>query len=90
MSRNIPETVTDSSLEETELNIFKELDVSIDTSDIEACHCVGAPSKKKVIIEMPRRENAEKSINPYLLTIVCAAITNVYVPNVRDFGPISI
>ena len=32
-----PEYVTDSSLEETPLNIFKELGSSIDTSDIEAC-----------------------------------------------------
>ena len=46
----IPESVTDSPLEETGLNIFKELGVSIDTSDIEACHCVGPPSRKKVIV----------------------------------------
>ena len=32
-----PAYVTDSSLEETPLNIFKELGSSIDTSDIEAC-----------------------------------------------------
>ena len=37
----IPESVTKSSLEETALNIFKELSVSIDTSDIEPCLRVG-------------------------------------------------
>ena len=32
---SILESVTDSSLKETALNVFKELGVSIDTSDIE-------------------------------------------------------
>ena len=34
---SIPERLIDSLLEETALNTFKELGVSIDTSDIEAC-----------------------------------------------------
>ena len=54
--------MTDSSLEETALNIFKikELGVSIDTSDIEACHRVGPRSRKKVIVKIPRQKDADR------------------------------
>ena len=57
---DIPESVTDSSLEETALNIFKELGISIDISDIEACHRVGPPSRKKLIAKMSRRKEADR------------------------------
>ena len=53
--------MTDSSLGETALNIFKELDVSKDISDIEACHRVGQPSRKKVIVKMSRRKDADRA-----------------------------
>ena len=56
----IAESLRDSSLEETALNIFKELGVSIDTSDIEACHRVGPRSRKKVTIKMSRRKDADR------------------------------
>ena len=45
-------------MKETALNIFKELGISIDTSDIEACHHVGPPSRRKKIVKMSRRKNA--------------------------------
>ena len=57
---SIPERLIDSLLEETALNTFKELGVSIDTSDIEACHLVGPPSQKKVIIKMSRRKDEDR------------------------------
>ena len=50
---NILETVSDSLLEETALNIFEELGASINPSDIETCHRVGPSSRKKVIIKCP-------------------------------------
>ena len=36
------------------------------------------------------RQGERVGIILFLLTIVCAAIINVYGPSVRDFGPISI
>ena len=57
---DIPESVTDSSLEETALNIFKELGISIDISGIEACHRVGPPSRKKLIAKMSRWKEADR------------------------------
>ena len=52
---------------------------------------------QKGIIKKSRRKDAEREgqgervgIILFLLTIVCAAIINVYGPSVRDFGPISI
>ena len=56
----IPESLTNSSLEETALNIFKGLGVSIDISDIETCHHTGPPSRKKVIVKMSRRKDADR------------------------------
>ena len=54
------ESVTESSLEETALNIFKKLGVSMVTSDIEACHRVGPPSRKKLIVKMSRRKDPRR------------------------------
>ena len=51
---SIPESVTNSSLEETTLNIFKEFGTSIVTSNIEAWDRVGLPSRKRVIVKMSR------------------------------------
>ena len=48
---------------ETALNIFKELGVSIDTCDVEASHRVRPPSRKKVIVKMPSRKNADSAKN---------------------------
>ena len=61
------ESVTESSLEETVLNIFKKLGVSTGTSDIETYHRVGPPSRKKVVVKMsrwkdPRRVRRVKKI----------------------------
>ena len=43
---DIPKTVTDSSLEETALNILEEMGVTIDHSEIEVCNHVGPSSCK--------------------------------------------
>ena len=48
---------------ETALNFFKELGFSIDTCDVEASHRVGPPSRKKVIVKMPSRRNADSAKN---------------------------
>ena len=57
---SIPETMTDSSLEETALNIFEELSTNINPSYIETCHRVGPSSRKKVIIKMSKRKDADR------------------------------
>ena len=46
-------------MEETALNIFKELGVSIDTLDIEACHRVGPPSQNKIIVKISGKKDKE-------------------------------
>ena len=56
----IPETMTGSSLDETALNIFEELGASINHPDIETCHRVGPSSRKKVIIKMSKRKDADR------------------------------
>ena len=48
--------MTDSSLKETTINIFEELGASFNPSDIEACHCVGPYSRKKVSSRSPDGE----------------------------------
>lgn len=75
----IPETVSNSSLEETALNIFDELGFSISTLDIETYQCVS--SSKKVIFSMSRQKNADRNL--FLLVIVCAINTNIFGPSVR-------
>ena len=64
---SIPESVTYSSVEETALNIFKELGFSIDTSDVKSCHQVGPQSRKEVIAKMSRQKDADRvwRVNPY-------------------------
>ena len=49
--------MTDSSLEETALNIFEELGATINLSYIETCHRVGC---KKLIIKMSRGKDADR------------------------------
>ena len=51
----------DSSFEGTgELNIFEELNVSSNSSDIEACHHEGPSRYKKVITKMPRWKDKDR------------------------------
>ena len=45
--------MTDCSLEETTIKIFEELGASFNPSDIEARHCVGSYSRKKVSSRSP-------------------------------------
>ena len=57
---DIPETVNDSSLEETVLKNFYELGVSINLLDIQACHDVEPSNRKNVIIKMSRRKDVDR------------------------------
>ena len=52
--------MTDSSLAETALHVFEELGASINPLDIETCHRVGPSSRKKLIIKMSRRKDADR------------------------------
>lgn len=54
----ISETVINRFLEESALNIFEELDVSIAPSEIETCHRVGPLSHKNVIMKIFRKKDA--------------------------------
>ena len=53
-------TLTDSPLKETTPNIFEEIGISINLLDVEAYHCVGPTSRKKVIIKMSRQKDADR------------------------------
>ena len=55
----IPASVADNGLESEVLEILKEIDVPIDPTLVEDCHCLlskGSP-KKKVIIRLNRRKD---------------------------------
>ena len=56
----ITESLKHSSLEETALKTFKELGISIDISDMEACHSVGPPSRKNVIVKMSGQKDSDR------------------------------
>ena len=59
----IPETIENKDLEETVLDIFENLDVMVDPSNIEDCHWIkSSKGPKKVIVKLSRRKDAKKII----------------------------
>jgi len=63
----IPNDINDSQLEDSVINIYKELDIDLVKDDIEACHRLPPPRKtpnaiKKVIVRFTNRKLAESAI----------------------------
>lgn len=56
----IPNNTQDSELEETVLNVFDKIDVSVQPEHIEACHWIKSNGSAKVIVKFSRRKDADK------------------------------
>ena len=55
----IPKNVPDNNLESTVISVLSEIDVQVESRDIEACHQIGKPSSKtqKTIVRFVNRKN---------------------------------
>ena len=61
----IPETVKDNELEDVILTFFNDIDVNVQSSDIEVCHRFDKPDQqksKKTIIRLINRKNAKNVV----------------------------
>ena len=60
----IRDSLSNNNLEETVLKIFSEAGVTIDSRDVEACHCLNEPvCLKKVIIKISKRKDVTTVMN---------------------------
>ena len=60
----IPDSIPNNNLEETVLKIFNETGVTVNSRDVEACHCRNQKSNpKKVIIKLSKRKDVVRVIN---------------------------
>ena len=56
----ISDNISDNDLENAVIKIFNEIDVEVDSSNIEACHGLKSNMRpKKVIVKFSRRKDAE-------------------------------
>ena len=62
----IPDDINDNDLESTVIKLMKDVDVYIDSSDIEACHRIGKldckTSSKKTIVRFVNRKYCKKAL----------------------------
>ena len=56
----IPDKTDQKDLEDTALNIFRKLDVEIDSSNIEYCHWLPSKGPKRAIIKFSKRKDANR------------------------------
>ena len=56
----LPENTENGNLEDLTLKILNEIDVNIDSRNVEDCHCIKTQGPKKVIIKFSRRKDANK------------------------------
>ena len=58
---DIPESVSDNTLEDKIQGVLRGIDVEVDTENIESCHRLkGKGNKGKVILKLSKRKDAEK------------------------------
>ena len=63
--QGIPDSVPDDQLEEKVIEIFNQINVKINTFDIEDCHCMGK-SKKSTIVCFVNRKNCKGALEKKL------------------------
>ena len=56
----LPESIENSELEDTALQLFKKLDVEVDSSNIEGCHWLPSKRPKRVIVKLSKRKDANR------------------------------
>ena len=54
----VPDSISNDDLEEISIKIFDKLDMAIDPSNIEDCHWLKSNRRKKVIIKIAGRKDA--------------------------------
>ena len=60
--RGIPENVSDNNLESTAIAVLSDINVQVETRDIEACHQIGKPTTKtqKTIVRFVNRKKLKR------------------------------
>ena len=62
----IPDDISDNDLESTVIDIMKDVDVHINSSDLEACHRIGKSDRttasKKTIVRFTNRKYCKKAL----------------------------
>ena len=56
----IPDKTDQKNLDDTAFNIFRKLDVEIDSSNIEFCHWLPSKGPKRLIIKFSKRKDANR------------------------------
>ena len=56
----LPESIKNSELEDTALQLFKKLDVEVDSSNIDDCHQLPSKEPKRVIVKFSERKDANR------------------------------
>ena len=56
----LPESIEKSELEDTALQLFKKLDVEVDSSNIEDCHWLPSKGPKNVAVKFSKRKDANR------------------------------
>ena len=56
----LPESIKNSELEERALQLFKKLDVKVDSSNIVDCYWLPSKGPKRVIVEFSKRKDANR------------------------------
>ena len=64
--QEIPESFPDSQLQEKVIEIFNQIDIKINTFDIEDCHRMGK-SKKTTIVRIVNRKNCKAALKNWTM-----------------------
>ena len=56
----LPESIENSELEDTALQLFKKLDVEVDSSKSEDCHWLPSKGPKRVIVKLSKQKDTNK------------------------------
>ena len=60
----IPDSIPNNNLEETVLKTFNEIEVTVNSRDVEACHRLNPKANpKKVIIKLSKRKYEARTMN---------------------------
>ena len=57
----LPESIENSELEDTTLQLFKNLDIEVDPSNIEGCHWLPSKGPKRVTVKFSKQKDANRN-----------------------------
>ena len=73
----LPESMENSELEGTALQLFKKLHVKIDSSNIEDCHWLLSKGSKRVTVQFSKRKDANRIYLIYLQLVLCSSLVHI-------------